>query len=246
MEELKHIRYRFLFPKDQQQQERVFTVFLDKQSHDLVQPVNEEKPIPEWAKLSFSKCRSCPLSDAQYRYCPAARSLVDVVEFFSDLPSFEETTVVVEMATRTITTTTTVQEGLRALMGLIMPTSGCPMLMPFKPMTFLHSPFGDLDETTFRSVAVHLLGQYFQQRYGGKASFDLQELVNLYEKAHAVNLDFLGRIRAASSNDANLNSLVSLDVFTMSVPRSIDNQLQKFLPLFLPPQDADEEGSSCR
>jgi hypothetical protein len=246
IEELRYIRYRFLFPRDNQEPlERQFTVFLERKSLSLVQPVREDQPIPAWAKLSFSKCRSCPLSENEYQYCPTARSMVDLVEFFSDLPSFQEVKVIVETEKRSISADISVQEGLRGLMGLMMPTSGCPILSNLKAVTYMHLPFSDVDETTFRVVSSYLLGQYFKYRYGGKASFDLDELSKMFEQIHEVNVDFLGRLRAASTNDANLNGLISLDVFTMAVPRAIDTQLQKFLSFYLPDEVGEEDTNTC-
>ncbi len=250
IDNLEHIRYRFIFPSEAEKQgesiERAFAIFLEKGTNDLVQPVREDEPIPDWAKLNYCKCSTCPLSDKDYQFCPAARALVDVVEFFSDLPSFGEVEVVVETPLRTYSAKTSVQQGVRSLMGLIMPVSGCPVLSRLKPMTFLHLPFSSNDETTYRAVSMYLIGQYFSQRFGGEASFDLEGLQKIYKEIHRVNVDFINRLKGASSNDANLNSLVSLDIFTMAVPRSIDALLEVFLPLFLPPEDIDEDSSSCR
>ncbi len=252
IDKLDYIRYRFRFRSRSDQvevEEPVecnFTVFLEKDTHDLVQPVREEEPIPEWAKLNFAKCGSCPLADKDYKYCPTARSLVDVVEFFADLPSYEEVEVIVETPKRIISAQTTVQLGLRSLMGLLMPISGCPILMKLKPMTFTHLPFSSIEETTYRAVSMYLLNQYFSHRFGGEASFDLEGLRQIYKELHDVNLDFLQRLRSASRTDANLNSLVSLDVFTIAIPRSIDNQLEKLMPLFMPDTAVDDDSESCR
>jgi hypothetical protein len=67
----------------------------------------------------------------------------------------------------------------------------------------------------------------------------------MFEQIHEVNVDFLGRLRAASTNDANLNGLISLDVFTMAVPRAIDTQLQKFLSFYLPDEVGEEDTNTC-
>lgn len=247
VDDLKFIRYRFQFASPGGEPvERIFTVFFEKKSLDLVQPVREEEPTPEWTQLGFSKCRNCPLSESEYKHCPTARALVDVVEFFSALPSFQEAKISIEAGRRTTQIDGSVQEGLRSLMGLIMPMSGCPILGQLKPGTFLHLPFSDTEETTFKVVATYLLSQYFVQRFGGTGSFDLAPLKKIYEELHDVNVDFLGRLRAASNNDANLNGLIGLDVFAMAVPRSIENQLDKFTTFFIPPQEGEEDGSSCQ
>jgi hypothetical protein len=247
IEKLRHIRYCFRFTEPgHTPSERVFTVFLERTTHDLVQPTREGDVVPEWVKLDFAKCTNCPLDSDQYKYCPTARSLVDVIEFFADLPSFKEVNVEVQTEERTITKATTVQEGLRSLMGLIMPTSGCPKLGQLRPMTLRHTPFATMDETTHNAVTCYLLGQYFNQHFGGEASFDLSGLSEIYKDIHQINKDFLERLKAASKDDANLNGLVSLDIFTFSVPKSIEKNLNKFLTVFAPELDDSEQFDSCR
>ena len=248
-DKLKYIRYRFIF-KDPDSggttTERSFTVFLEKETLDLVQAIREEKPTPEWTKLEYSQCGNCPLSKDDYQFCPAARSLVDVVEFFSDLPSFEQTEIIVETEQRTTSATSTVQAGLRSLMGLILPSSGCPIFHQFKPMLYTHLPFASVDETTYRVVGMYLMKQFFKKRHGGESNFDLNGLKDIYQEVHKTNVDFCARLREACEQDANLNSLVSLDVFTATVPRSIEADLSKLAPIFVDSPDAANNDESCR
>lgn len=233
-ESLYKITYHFYIRDADAQNEddlkKSFDVFLDSESMSLHQQVREDVPV--WTLLGFEKCKLCPLSQDEYQHCPAARSLVDVVEFFSDLASYTEAELVIETPRRTISGVSSVQEGLRSLMGLIFATSGCPIMANLKPMAYLHLPFSDSNETVYRAVSTYLLGQYLGHQQGKDPDWQLSELETLYANIHQVNLDFMKRLRKASAKDANLNSLVILDLFTMVVPRSLKKQLAQFKPLF--------------
>jgi len=112
-----------------------FTVNLDKKSLNLIIP--ERKNIPDWAKLDNHKCPNCPLDTREY-YCPTAVSSIDLIEFFEDSTSIEETDVKIEADDRTYFKHTTLQQGVSSILGLCMATSGCPVLGKLKPMARFH------------------------------------------------------------------------------------------------------------
>ena len=59
-----------------------------------------------------------------------------------------------------------VQMGVSSLLGVIMTTSGCPIMAQLKPMVRFHLPFASLEETIFRMVSMHLVAQYLRHQDG--------------------------------------------------------------------------------
>jgi hypothetical protein len=49
-----------------------------------------------------------------------------------------------------------------------------------------------------------------------------------------VNIGFSQRLAAVSPGDANVNSIIKLDLYTFTVPQAIENQLEEFEPYFSP------------
>jgi hypothetical protein len=93
-----------------------------------------------------------------------AASLVDVVEAFKDLRSCDEADIEIATQDRTYRKRTPLQEGLSALVGIYMVTAGCPILDKLRPLVYTHAPFGSLEETTYRALAMYSLAQCLRKR----------------------------------------------------------------------------------
>lgn len=193
-----------------------------------------ERPpdLPLWAMLSYNKCAICPLNEQEHAYCPIAENLAGIVEEFRNFLSHEHVNVTVTTAERTFSKETTVQGGLSPIMGIIMTTSGCPVMEQLKPMVRFHLPFASLDETIFRGAVMWLLAQYFRQQDGKSATFSLDGLGAIYAEVGQVNRDFAVRMRAAAKKDANVNALVNLDVFASMMALAVEDTLGKLKPYF--------------
>lgn len=187
---------------------------------------------PEWTRLEYEQCGNCPLRPEDSLHCPLALRLQGLVERFGDRLSYEKVRLKVVTRQRTVRAETTLQDALRSLMGVIMPMSGCPHLAPLRPMARFHLPVGSPEETTFRAVGAYLMGQYFIARQGGTPDWYLDGMPALYEEIHRVNVDFSQRLAVAAGSDAAPNSLTRLDLFTFLVPRSLEQRLEEFSPLF--------------
>lgn len=190
--------------------------------------------MPEWTALGVEQCSVCPLNTADHPKCPAAVSLVDLVDVFGEMLSYTEVTATVVTAERTVTSKTTLQRALSSLIGLRMATSGCPILANFKPMARFHLPFASVQETLFRAAGAYLLAQYYRRQHGDPSELDLAGLRELYRQIHEVNHGLSQRIRTVSAGDANLNALVILDMFAYHLPWSIDANLAEMEHLFAP------------
>ncbi|MBI3554010.1 MAG: hypothetical protein HY077_16055 [Elusimicrobia bacterium] len=207
-EAIKTLTYRFRL-KDGREKE--FKVVLERPSMRQGLPARAE--YPAWTKLEFQQCPNCPLKPADSPRCPAAVSLVDVVEFFKELPSYEVVEVRITSDEREYSGTKSLQAVLNALMGVHMATSGCPILDRLRPMAFTHLPFSTMDETLYRVIAMYLVSQFLRHRRGKAADWDLKKLVGIYEAIYAVNVAFVKRLQSINPQDASLNAVASLDCF---------------------------------
>jgi hypothetical protein len=209
---------------------KTFHLLLDGQTLGLIL---EKKPDPPlWALLNHKKCENCPLDDRKNPYCPVALNFADIAEQFKDMLSHEKVSVIVTTDERTFSKITTIQQGLSPLIGIIMTTSGCPVMEHLKPMVRFHLPFATLEETIFRMVSMYLLVQYYRHQEGKPTEWTLDGLVKVYAEVSIVNRDFANRLRDAAKKDANINALVNLDCFAAMLPLAAEDTLQAIKPYF--------------
>lgn len=215
-----NIQYKFKLEQD-----LVLQYAIDiERKEDLAKDLSEE---PGWTRLEHCRCSNCPLSDAENTHCPVALDLRQVVDDFKDLPAMTKSTVTVLSAEREYTKLVGLEEGLRALMGLIMASSNCPILSHLKPMARNHLPFTTMDEFILRSVSSYLTAQYFVFREGGIPDWELKGLIATNKELQLVNQAFWQRIHSACGKDSNLKALLSFFTMSYSVSYSLESQLQK-------------------
>ena len=121
---------------------------------DLARPnsANLGKGAPAWTELSFQKCPTCPLAENACFSCPAAVDVTAIVSDFASLLSYDQAHVTVTAGDREIRRHCDVQIGLKSILGVVMATSGCPVLSKFRGMANFHLPFASLEETVVRTV----------------------------------------------------------------------------------------------
>jgi hypothetical protein len=212
-------RYRF-----QDGQELEIPLCLEKATLAL-QGGSSRAAVPSWAQLDFNRCKVCSLSHDDHGCCPIAANLVGIVEAFENFFAYETVDVVVVTDDRTYSKSTTIQEGLSALVGIVMVTSGCPVMVRLKPMVRFHLPFASLEESTYRMLSMYLVGQIYRHRQGLAADWDLQRLEDVYTDISEVNECFAGRLRAAAEKDANVNAMVNLDCLGKMIPFVVEDIL---------------------
>ncbi len=208
-----------------------FVVHLDPESFDLLDLPPDD--LPEWTRLGFHQCFNCPLDVAYDERCPLAVSLVNLVERMGEVTSFVPVSVEVRTGERTMSRTTSAQEGMSSLMGLLVASSGCPHTAYFRPMARFHLPFASTDETIYRAATMYLLAQYFRERVGIEAELDFEGLLDIYAEVETVNKAMAMRLRKAH-NDSGVNAIVLLDMFAKSMPVAIEESLETFQGLFHP------------
>ena len=209
---------------------KTFKLLLDGRTLGLIL---EKRPDPSlWALLKHKQCENCPLDVKEHPYCPVALNFADIAEQFKDMLSHEKVSVIVTTDERTYSKVTTIQQGLSPLIGIIMTTSGCPVMEHLKPMVRFHLPFATLEETIFRMVSMYLLVQHYRHQDGRLAEWTLDGLVRVYAEVSIVNRDFANRLRDAAKKDANINALVNLDCFAAMLPLAAEDTLQAIKPYF--------------
>lgn len=223
------ISYRFIFADGK---EESFAMDFDAETM-AYKPVSDA-PSPEWALLANKKCRNCPLKEAGSSYCPVARNLAPVIARFADHISFEEVDVVVTTPAREYRKRISLQRGVAAIFGLIMATSGCPVLDKLRPMAFTHLPLADMTETKYRAITMYLLAQHFRSRKGLPADWELKGLEQIYTEIGVVNRDFIERLRDIDMQDANFNALAGLDCFCLGDDAIMNFSLDKLERIFAP------------
>lgn len=222
------IRYRFILDD---KSEKRFELRFDPKTLAHQRPENPSPP--EWTRLGNEKCPNCPLSEAEHPHCPAALSLVDVIEEFKDGISFTEADISIQTDQREFRKRAPLQTGISGLIGVVMATCGCPILAKLRPMVATHLPFANIHETMYRAISMYLTAQYFVFKRGRAPDWDMKDLVKIYDAISKVNRHFSQRLRTIKIEDASLNALVSLDCFAaMTVDSIMDSSLQEIEGLF--------------
>lgn len=202
-----------------------FTIKLDRETLGFISEKRFDPPA--WTRLNHYKCENCMLTEPADRYCPIAINLSDIVEEFKDFFSYENVSVSVKTEDRTYLKNTTIQEGLSSLLGIIMVTSGCPVMEYLKPMVRFHLPFATLTETIFRMISMYFVAQHLLKEDGKTVDWKLDGLKKIYAEVGKVNRGFAQRLSDAAKKDADVNALVNLDCFATMVPLAAKETLKE-------------------
>lgn len=201
-------KYHFTFNDDTI---KTITTIVDKRNLSIVSP--EHKYFPEWARLENFKCPHCPLNETEFTYCPLALNLQTILSEFSDKNSFELVEVLVETPVRNYHRKTSLQQGVSSLLGILMVTSGCPVMGKLKPLLYFHLPFASIEETEVRALSLYLLAQYVKMIKGEEPDWEMNKLKKIYEDVRILNHHVSKKIVNLSNKDANINSLIVLNNF---------------------------------
>lgn len=197
--------------------------------------VDTERPIsqgdadsPAWTALDYARCPNCPYAGS---HCPAALDVAPLVEALGAVVSHARMRVRVHSAERVIESEADVQTVLSALLGLLLASSGCPILNRLRGLARIHLPFQSLEETQFRLVGAWLLGRLgdagpAEGSGGAGLQPDFAALTRLMEAIGDVNYAFMQRLRAAAREDAGINALAMLAAGALNVQVSLDDPLE--------------------
>ncbi|MBF0224760.1 MAG: hypothetical protein HQK76_04820 [Desulfobacterales bacterium] len=221
------IDYEFFFHNGRK---KIFSIFLNPETLSYIAP-NVENP-PQWTILKNHQCSCCKMNEHDFLYCPIALSTFDVVENFKNFLSTEKCDVFCKTQERTYMKQTSAMEGIASILGIIMATSGCPVMGFFKPMARFHLPFSTVLETIVRATSMYLLRQYFEYKKGNPPDINLKKLYEYYKKVQSVNEGFLLRINSIVSKDADMNAIIILHSFAQLLSIEILEQLNNIEYLF--------------
>lgn len=224
------LHYTYVFHLDSGSEHR-FDVVLDENLQIVNFP--DDHKVPAWAELDFHKCPGCPLEASRDRYCPAAKGIAELLERFNGLNSIERTRVEVRTPARTYVKDTDLQDGVFSIMGVIMPTSGCPALKFLRPMARFHLPFSTIEETVVRSVSMFLMRHYFDDKPIPDFDRILNELNGKYEIIQSVNRSLIERIKMMErAGDVTKNAVMILMVLSQTLTFELKSHLRSFERLF--------------
>jgi hypothetical protein len=181
--------------------------------------------LPEWTRLEYLQCPNCPLNAAEVSHCPVAVNLVRITDAFNNVVSHDTATITIRTKERTYLKTCGAQEGLGSLLGILMATSGCPVLDRLRPMVRTHLPFASLRENLYRAVSMYILAQHVRERKGLDTRYDLTGLMEIYEGVSDVNHAMGNRLRAHVEQDANVNALVVLNCMAQYTALTLEDGL---------------------
>lgn len=221
------IRYDFSLPD-----ETVKTFIVDVDGKSIRSNIKYQLSSPDWCKLEFHQCPHCPMKAEEAEFCPLAQDLVEIVDDFGKILSFEEVKVRVTTSERTVLKRTDAQVGLSSLMGLYIAVSSCPLTDFFKPMARFHLPFATFDETLWRAASTYLLSQYFNHHEGADVDMTMAGLSQIYKDVQKLNNAVASRLKASCDKDSPINALVSLDMFAQCFPLVIEDALTDIEYLF--------------
>ncbi len=228
---------------------KTFDIVFSAETLNII--LEKKTDYPEWTRLSFRKCPNCPLHEESHPFCPAATSLADVVGRFQSSVSYEDVTVTIESEARKFQKRTPLSTALASLIGLVMVTSGCPIMKKLRPMVRFHLPFATTEETVYRVISMYLTAQYFRQKNGQKPDWELKGLFELYNNIKVVNRAFSARLKGIVTEDASLNALTSLDAYAQTVTfvekadELLDFLKRTFADYLEPADNAEDTGSEA-
>lgn len=229
--EVLNFAYKFVFNDGS---EKVFKLKINSETLEIIREPEEEHP--DWTKSEVFGCECCPEKEPR-EHCPVAVSLKDIIDFFSNTPSYEEAKIYVLSNERQYYKKTPVQVGVSSVIGVLMTTSGCPVLAKMKPLVRFHLPFASLEETEFRVLSMYLLAQYFRKQTGKKPDWELKGLAKVYEEIQQVNQNVAKQIADLEKRDTSINAVVVLNNFADFVTFSIDEMdlghLEKLFQVYL-------------
>jgi len=192
----------------------------------------EDEDAPDWTRLEFQQCPHCPLQPDEHPRCPLALRLLPVVERLSGTLSYQEVGLTVSFEGRSLTATTSAQEAISSLLGLLIATCGCPHTEFLKPMARFHLPLATTEETLYRVFSMYALSRLLRLRNGEKLDTGFDDLFHRYEAMRIVNRSITDRLKSADEDGSTVNAIILLDYVAQLVPGSLDDEIAELEQLF--------------
>lgn len=213
-----------------------FSLELDPSTLEYL--AEEPDELPDWTALEHHQCPNCPLSADEHPHCPVAVNMVGILEYFRDFFSYDKADVTIKANDRYYHKESAVQDALSSLLGIIMTTSGCPVLDKLRPMVRIHLPFSTTRENLYRAISMYFTAQFFKAKNNNDGdSWELDGLVEIYEEIETVNEAFCKRIATSFDKDANVNAIVILncmaEIAALSIKQDLLEDIEKSFAAYL-------------
>ncbi len=208
---------------------------IDIHRDTLVSRCSSAEAAPDWARMDHVRCHNCTLPDEEF--CPIAARLAPAIQRFSPMVSHDRVIATVITPERSYVKEVDAQEAIRSLLGLIMATSGCPSMKPFRYMARYHLPFASLEETIGRIVSTCLLAQLFTHPQTDadtptQLPFTIREVENLYQTMQQLNENMSKRLRDSTKAESAVNAIIILSAYSALIPMVLDKEMRKLHRLF--------------
>lgn len=203
-----------------------FVMVLQLDAAGRLEPLRDDGPA--WTRVDGDRCAGC---DHGGTHCPAALSIVPVVEAFKEIDSLQTARTCVTIGERTTEVTGPVSHVVASLIGLCMPASGCPAAAPFRAMAVYHQPFATLEETAIRAAGFALLERWALGTLHHEQPF--ASLIDAWSGLESVNQRIGRRLRDFIEQDAALNGLSNLDMFAKFGGFGLESALDALKPALL-------------
>jgi hypothetical protein len=190
----------------------------------------KKTPIPDWARLICHQCSNCKLTGENAEYCPPAYDMIDLVEHFASLNSYETVRLHMWKNGEMHTIQTDLQRALSYLFPAILAASSCPYAELLSPTRKFGKPFPDLEDFLFYSLSFGLISSYLEDNQDPEAGIAVPASNKAQTVAHVFH-GLLRRIKQSSLSDAIVNALVrdiQWSYLALFPKRFFKNKLEKY------------------
>lgn len=230
---LRQIHYRIEKPCGQVIE---IPIVLDPQG--LRQTAGEAEPsLRDDPDYRHQTCSGC---ERHYGGCQAEKAITPVVAAVDDLLSTDSIRTEVRQEGRTVSLESPAPRALASLLGLLMASSGCPRLQPFRAMALFHQPFATAEENAVRAAGFWLMRHWARNH---AASEPFAELQALWEDLEDVNRHVSTKLLAHSQSDVASNGVAYLDVLAKMGTLGLDTVLDTLRPVLLAGTDPHPSAS---
>lgn len=173
--------------------------------------------------------KNCTDCEVHHGCCKAENALSEVIKRFDDLKSTDFIHAEVQMEGRQISMDSQAPRALASLMGLLMASSGCPRLIPFRAMALFHLPFATAEENAIRAAGFWLMRCWTQNMNLAENPFTALQVA--WDSLEEVNQYLSRKLLAQTSNDAASNGIAFLDVLAKMGTMGLDSALETLRPV---------------
>ena len=209
-----------------------YKVQIDRESKTLVNPVVTPKSFQFFTNLNSNQCENCPLKSSEFPECPVAKNLVQPLNMFKNVISYQSIELVVKSNAMSYSKEIQSQEALETLLELVMIASECPHMDFLKPTILEYVPFQEEHEFVLKCLKSYFLQHYMTK--GEDEEPSLEVLSQNFKDLKTVNRGILKRIKELETEDSGRNAIVFFDsiiqCFEIELEQKFPSAKESFAP----------------